>query len=171
MRIKPEPTFRLTVLPFGVFNIPTCSKACWDKLCESLDLNDGAGLTEVLKGLIPKLPESTPMSIKQRIGTDYREKVEEYCEQLKDLYEVPSKVDFEHDDKPIKLPITTYGESIVKDHTGFNFDEIDKLSVLEYRMLLADAVKLRILRRSDGKGAEYLQECYNSMHQISTLWD
>ncbi len=38
-------------------------------------------------------------------------------------------------------------------------------------MLLADAVKFKVLNRADGKGKEFLNECYDFMHRKSNLFD
>ena len=41
------------------------------------------------------------------------------------------------------------------EHSGLSFDKIAELDILDFRMLLADAVKYRVLNRSDGKGREF----------------
>ncbi|UKI16004.1 MAG: hypothetical protein L6V87_09935 [Ruminococcus sp.] len=73
----------------------------------------------------------------------YIKAVNDYCEDFADIYGIPDKPDFEHDEEETKLPVLTFGERIVREHTGFDFDRINELDILDYKLLLADACKIK----------------------------
>ena len=100
----------------------------------------------------------------------YREAVEKYCEDNIDIFGLPKSFGMDSGEE-CRLPVITYGERLVYEHSGLSFDKIAELDILDFRMLLADAVKYRVLNRSDGKGREFLNECYDFMHRRSTLFE
>lgn len=98
----------------------------------------------------------------------YTALIKQYREDNMDLLCIPKKEDFgvPSEDVP-KFPIMTNGERLVYEHTGLNFAEQNELPITEYWLLLADAVKLRILSAPEGK--DRLDEYYYDMHRINTM--
>lgn len=174
MNILPyeKPLIKVSGGIFGMIGIPICSKADWDFLIYAVALKQQKTLSEAVRRLGLQLPEHTPQKLLESILVQYRDAVEEYCESNMDIFNIPENLDFDTmNEEKLKLPILTFGESMVREHTGFDFEKINQLDILDYRMLLADAMKLKMLRRADGKGKEYLNECYNCMHKISNMFD
>ena len=165
-----KPVFNVPLPPVGRIRVPVCSKSVWDTLIISLSGNDDM-LRMAAKLLFANIPDDMPAASLREFTEGYISGIEEYCKENADIFMIPEKPDFEHDEVPLKLPIMTFGESVVKEHTGFDFDRISELDILDYRMLLADACKLRMLRRADGKGREYLNECYDFMHGVSDIFE
>lgn len=165
-----KPVFKIPLIPVGMMSVPVCSKGIWDALIFSR-CGKGEMLRKTAKALCKDIPDNMPLSSLREFADRYIDCVNEYCKANCDFFSLPEKPDFEHDEEPLKLPVLTTGENLVKEHTGFDFDRINELDILDYRTLLADACKLRILRRADGKGREYLNECYDFMHKNSNLFD
>lgn len=118
-------------------------------------------------GILSKYTDAplTPM-IAEMISEQYMSQLRKYRADNMDFLEVPAQTDFsavgEHAEK---LPCMTAAEHIVYEHTGLDFARQCELPVTEYWLLLADAVKMRILSREDGE--EYLEQCWHDMHRIS----
>ncbi|MCM1525561.1 MAG: hypothetical protein NC120_14035 [Ruminococcus sp.] len=164
-----KPVFKISVPPLGVKSVPICSKGIWDRLLMSAVSDSEKDIRKSAEAL-SDFPENVPVSLLKKFICDYRESVEAYCEMNKDIFMIPEKPDFENDDEKIRLPVITFCENIVAEYTGFDFDRINELDILDYRMLLADACKLKILRRADGEGKKYLNECYDYMHRNSNIF-
>jgi hypothetical protein len=119
------------------------------------------------KYALTEIPPFTDTTLNAFIDK-FVEWMNEYRKENMDFLAIPEKETFgkdQHEDT--KLPIITHAENLVYEHSGLNFVQQLDLPITEYWLLLADAVKLRLLQRVDG--IEYLNECYNSMHRISTL--
>lgn len=167
-----KPIFHIPALPYGYIDVGVCSKAQWDRLKAASTAGDTVTLAAVLSQLGVDLPGSAPDMLTESISEAYIMAVEEYCEQHKDIFGIPEKPDFENDEgEELKLPVVTFGERLVYEHSGLDFFQINSLDILDYRMLLADSVKVKCLRREDGKGKEYLNECYDFMHRISNMFE
>jgi len=95
----------------------------------------------------------------------YIDSLKIYKEQNKDLYEVPNRPDFSvqgyvsHELDPVCV-----GEHLVYEYSGVDFIAQLDMSITEYWLIMADAVKTKILTRADGKGREELAKCYEAMH-------
>lgn len=165
-----KPVFKIDVPPLGVKSVPICSKGIWDQLVLSAESDSERDIRRSAEAL-SDFPDHVPVSVLKKFICNYKEIVEKYCDIYKDIFMIPEKPDFESDDnEKIRLPVITFGESVVAEYTGFDFDRINELDILDYRMLLADACKLKILRRADGEGKKYLNECYDYMHQNSNIF-
>lgn len=167
-----KPVFHIPALPYGFIDVGVCSKAQWDRLKAASTAGDTAVLSAVLSHMGVNLPDSTPSMLTEGFAEAYIKAVEAYCERYTDIFGIPEKPDFENDEgEALKLPVMTFGERLVYEHSGLDFFQISCLDILDYRMLLADAVKVKCLRREDGKGKEYLNECYDFMHRISNMFE
>lgn len=166
-----KPVFTLSCPPFGEVRARVCSKGVYDKI--QYLLTTGSGDISEIMGEIPveNLPGNICLTYTTcfEFLTNYRNAVEKYCEENIDIFGIPKKEEFETEE-PVRLPLVTVSERLVYEHTGINFREIDELDILDYRLLLADAMKWRILQRQDGKGREYLNECYDCMHKNSDIF-
>jgi len=160
------PSFVLSCPPLGNIRAEVCRKCTYERV------RAGSISDDIISEIADIPPELVNDVTKKAFISSYIDAVEDYIKSNSDIFEIPRKDDFESesDSERLKLPVPTYSERLVYEHTGLNFAQINELNYLEYRMLLADAVKVRILRREDGKGVEYLNECYDCMHQISTLF-
>ncbi len=98
---------------------------------------------------------------------EYLASLKSYREKHIDIMKIPEKTDFTGKSEKPPFPVITYAERLVREHSGLDFERQAELPVTEFWILLADAVKSRILERPDG--IEYLQQCYNDMHRISTI--
>lgn len=166
-----KPIFKINLRPYGIISVPVCSKSTWDTLIYAMSTLNRTKLYEAAKALYPDLPENIPDVSVIVFLDEYMDQVEEYCKINIDIFGIPEKPDFDKTEEKLKLPIITYNTHIVQEYTGLDFERINELDILDFRMLLADAVKVIILRRADGKGTEYLNECYNFMHKISNMFD
>ena len=97
----------------------------------------------------------------------YIEQVRRYREDNMDIMEIPHTTDFGAVPKEDKLPCLTLAEHMVYRYSGIDFTAQLELPVTDYWILLADAAKREIMKRSDRD--EYIEECYNDMHRISTI--
>lgn len=166
-----KPVFTLSCPPFGEVRARVCRKITFDKIAYFLS----GGRAEYDK-IVREIPmQDIPDNFTVTLATafvflsNYRNVVEEYCEKNTDIFGIPQRLDFEDREK-IKLPIVTASERLVREHSGLSFSQINELDILDYRLLLADSVKLNILERADGKGREYLNECYDCMHKNSDIF-
>lgn len=159
------PSFALSCPPLGYIRAEVCRKRTFEQL--KIGGNSEEFFSEIAVDFPPGLINDVT---KKAFISSYIDAVEDYIKNNSDIFEIPHKDDFESDSECLKLPVPTYSERLVYEHTGLNFSEINELNYLEYRLLLAGAVKVRILRREDGKGTEYLNECYECMHKISDLF-
>lgn len=162
-----KPVFPVILPPVGVLEVPVCSKHTWDVI--GIARSD----REIKRaaGLLADIPEGMPAVSLRAFVDGYIKAVNEYCDAAVDIYGIPDKPDFEHDEEETRLPVLTFGEHIVREHTGFDFDRINELDILDYKLLLADACKLKILGRSDGSGKQYLNECWEYMHRKSSIFE
>ncbi len=162
-----KPVFPVTLPPVGIINVPVCSKHTWDVI------NIARSGREIKRAayLLAEIPEDMPIQSLCEFVSGYIKAVNDYCEDFADIYGIPDKPDFEHDEEETKLPVLTFGERIVREHTGFDFDRINELDILDYKLLLADACKIKILGRSDGSGKAYLNECWEFMHRKSSIFE
>ncbi|MBP3266725.1 MAG: hypothetical protein J6M07_00140 [Ruminococcus sp.] len=107
----------------------------------------------------------TPMTAAQFL-IDFVKALDDLREQNMDVMKLPEREDFRAHER-VKLPCLTSGERLVYEHSGIDFERQSELLITEYWILLADAMKVRILAQPEGTG--YLNECYMSMHRINTL--
>ena len=132
---------------------------------------DRKALSSILAAITPEAKLSViGITGAVKLIKTYREAVEKYCEDNIDIFGLPKSFGMDSGEE-CRLPVVTYAERLVYEHSGLPFDKISELDILDFRMLLADAVKYRVLNRSDGKGKEFLNECYDFMHRRSTLFE
>lgn len=134
-----KPVFPVALPPVGIINVPVCSKHTWDVI------NIARSGREIKRAayLLAEIPEDMPIQSLCEFVSGYIKAVNDYCEDFADIYGIPDKPDFEHDEEETKLPVLTFGERIVREHTGFDFDRINELDILDYKLLLADACKIK----------------------------
>ncbi|MGN1090591.1 MAG: hypothetical protein ACI4Q6_09355 [Huintestinicola sp.] len=162
--------FILTIPPFPAVIVGICTENEYERIKLALDAKHESSLRELCRAIGADFPESTPIGICEAALGKYVEGIDKYCRERMDLYEIPKlPVFFEEqpDEEELRMPIITIAENAIHEYTGLDFREIGELDVLTYRMYLADAIKLRILRRKDGKGKEYLNKCYDAMHALA----
>lgn len=114
--------------------------------------------------------EMLPMteSTGEKFIDDYITALKEYREKNADLLAVPEKVNFSgKSEYDIDFPILTHADNMVYQHSGLTIMQQTDISIVEYWLLLADAVKIKLC--STEKGREYLHDCYMDMHKISTI--
>lgn len=117
--------------------------------------------------LLTEMPPFTESTFTAFIG-EFARQMKQYRQDNMDYLAIPERETFGKDEcEDIKLPIITSADHLVYKHTGLDFAAQLELPITEYWLLLADAIKQRMLQRTDG--AEYLNDCYNSMHKVSTL--
>ncbi len=166
-----KPVFTLSCPPFGEVRAGVCRKITYDRIEIFLKGGGAARVHEIMREILPELKfEDITFSTAFVFLTAYKNAIDEYCERNKDIFEVPERVDFSEEKEKLKLPVVTSAERLVHEHSGLNFAEIKELDILDFKMLLADSVKISILSRMDGKGREYLNECYDCMHQNSSIF-
>ena len=108
---------------------------------------------------LPPLTESTA----DKFIDDVIEVLKKYRDKNIDVLGVPKKNDYSiGEDNKSEFPILTHADNLVYIHSGLNFVQQRDISIIEYWLLLADAVKLRLSETE--KGREYLQDCYVDMH-------
>lgn len=164
-----KPVFTLSCPPFGEVRARACRKIIFDEIVYFLS-GGGTDHGRLIKEIaVDKLPDNISLATAAVFLNAYRNAVEEYCEENIDIFGIPRKLDFEEHEK-IKLPVITASERLVHEHSGLDLFRINELDILDYRLLLADSVKLNILERADGKGKEYLNECYDCMHKNSDIF-
>lgn len=166
-----KPVFTLSCPPFGEVRAGVCRKITYDRIEFFLNGGGAARVREIMREILPELDfEDVTFSTAFVFLRAYKEAIEDYCQKNTDIFAVPEKVDFSEEKVQIKLPIITASERLVHEHSGLSFAEINELDILDYRILLADSVKVNILSRPDGKGREYLNECYDCMHKNSDIF-
>lgn len=114
-------------------------------------------------GVVPLTPDMKAGFIER-----YIEQIDTFRKVNMDYLEIPSKTDFSGKTaKTSKLTSLTYAEHAVYKYSGLDFIKQMDLSIIEYWLIMADCIKSELLKSDDGK--DYLDECYNDMHQVSTI--
>jgi len=168
MNILPfdTPTFRIVIpLPRVAIIVKTPSKADYYRMVASTDKK---GMAEYM---LRKYGDRWDIPFTEVMATafisSFVKALDEYRDHNMDVMKIPEQIDFMSVDREIKMPCLTSGERLVYEHSGLDFIQQNELPVTEYWILLADAVKMRIMQRSDSD--EYLEQCYQDMHRINTL--
>lgn len=161
MNILPfrPPKFNIEIpAPHTVITLDTPSKG------DFYALLGGGDAVEILK----KYTDVPLTAIIARIAANqYIEQLQKYRDTNMDIMEIPHTTDFGAVPKEDKLPCLTLGEHMVYMYSGIDFAAQLALPVTDYWVLLADAAKREIMKRSDRE--KYLTDCYSDMHKISTL--
>lgn len=162
------PVFTVSFAPYGDVRVKPCSKDIFEGVILALRNVDIDAIVSYTSAIIEEMPCSKPLVSSCRAFLNrYLDALNDYCENEIDLLRLPERLEFGTDEKPkLLMPIHTFEEYLVHSHTGLNFNEIGKLDILTYRFYAAEALKINILKRADGTGTEYLNECYKYMHQI-----
>ena len=160
------PTFRIAIpLPHVAVIVKTPSKADYYRMVASTDKK---GMTEYM---LRKYGDRWDIPFTEVMATafisSFVKDLDDYRSLNMDVMKIPEQIDFMSVDREIKMPCLTSGERLVYEHSGLDFIQQNELPVTEYWILLADAIKMRIMQRSDSD--EYLEQCYQDMHRINTL--
>ena len=172
-------TFRVSFEPYGIYNLKPCKKNIYDFIVSVITAEKPKS-KDIIKGvemLIDDMPCKTPIIGACRVFLyNYVKTVADYCKANFEKYMIPEHLDVpsgnidedgEEKKEPLRFPIYTYGEGMVRDYTGYDFDKIQNLSVLEYKFYEAEAYKISVLKRVDGTGTQFLNECYDYMNEMS----
>lgn len=166
-------TFTVNFEPYGTFSVKPCKKYVYDYIVSVLNANDKIGIIEGVKKIVD-LPCNVPIIGACRVFLlNYVTAIQEYCKAHYEKYAIPEHLDVpgsseeEEKKEPLRFPIYTYGEGMVRDYTGYDFDKIQNLSVLEYKFYEAEAYKISVLKRVDGTGTQFLNECFDYMNEMS----
>lgn len=159
--------------PYGDVDCNVCSVEMWEQLSKALCLDDAAEYLRITATVIKDIPCRMPLKSSCKVFLqNYVKAIENYCDVNMDMLKPPELVEFDFDfetkknDTKLLMPVFTYDEHLVSSYTGLTFKEISELDIITYRLYLADALKVNILKRADGTGTEYLNKCYRYMHQI-----
>lgn len=160
--------------PYGDVDCNICSVELWEQMSKALCFDNAAEYLRITAAVIKDMPCRMPLvSSCRAFLRNYVKAIENYCDANIDMLKPPELVEFDFDfDKKdpnndkLLMPVFTYDEHLVSRYTGLSFNEIAGLDIITYRLYLADALKVNILKRADGTGTEYLNKCYRYMHQI-----
>lgn len=165
-----KPVFTLSCPPFGEVRAGVCRKISYDKILLFMQ-GKSVCFKEIIKEIIPGINENLlTVSGAFVFFRNYIEAVEKYCEENMDIFKAPEHIDFDEDREEIALPVISCPMHIIYEYSGLDFGRINELDILDYRLLLADGIKLKILSRADGRGREILRECYECMHKNSDIF-
>lgn len=166
-----KPVFTLHCPPFGEVRAGVCRKVSYDK---ALLFMQGRiiDFREIIKEIVPDINENLLTVAGAFVFfKNYIEAVENYCEKNMDHFKAPEYFDFDEDREEIALPVISCGLHIIHEYSGLDFERINELDILDYRLLLADGIKMQILSRADGKGRETLRKCCEYMRRDSDIFD
>ena len=62
------------------------------------------------------------------------------------------------DDKGLKYDIETFAEKTIHDYTGYDFDKIENLNLIEYLSYFRDGIIYELSQTEHGR--EYLEKCW-----------
>ena len=168
-------TFNVEFAPYGNYNISPCNKSMWDLLILSVNNNNPKMIIDRVYDLLgDSMPCKTPLiGACRAFIINYISAVDSYCNDNFEKFKIPEHLDFKNaneeedeEKEPLRYPIFTFEEYMVKDYTGLNFNQIAELNILQYKYYAADAQKVNILKRVDGTGTQYLNECYDYMNEM-----
>lgn len=172
-------TFTVDFQPYGTYNIKPCTKADFDFLVSAIA--DTVKSKSVIKGvelLLGELPCKTPIMSACRVFLfNYVTAIQQYCKDNFEKFSIPEHLDLpdanmdedEEKKEPLRYPLYTYEEYLVREYTGYNFREIQALDILTYRFYAAEAYKISVLKRVDGTGTAYLNECFDYMQEMKNF--
>lgn len=157
------PVFEIKVPPYPNVKVASCSKADFDGLTAVLsDTAAAVEIAERLTGTEGISLTSTMVFIREYLGAIYG-----YMKEHPQRFRYPERPSFFHPEdnggEELQMPIPTYENHLIYSYSGIDFQRQRELNVLDYYAYLADAAKAKILSRADGKGVEYLNECYDFM--------
>lgn len=157
------PKFKINILPNFTTELSTPTKSDYFRMVTSVEKLSTARY--IMGRYADTEIPLTPMTAAKFIE-DFVRALDELREQNMDVMKVPEQIDYETP-KQLALPCLTSGERLVYEHSGIDFERQADMLITEYWILLADAMKMKILSRSDG--FDYLEQCYRDMHKINTL--
>ncbi len=173
--------FKTNFEPYGTYSLKPCTKATYDFIAD-VTMSAKPKTSDVVKGvkmLISEMPCKMPIIGSCRVFLyNYVKAVNEYCKAHFEKYAIPEHLDVpegtmgdEDGEKkePLRYPLYSYEECLVKDYTGYNFREIQELDILTYKFYAAEAYKVAVLKRVDGTGTTYLNECYDYMKEMQNF--
>lgn len=172
-------TFDVNFEPYGNFRAKPCSKYTYDFVVDVIT-SARVKSTDILKGvdMLIERPCKTPIIGACRVFLyNYITAINNYCKAnfekfaIPEHLDVPEGMDVEEEEKrePLRYPLYTYEEHLVREYTGFNFKEIQELDILIYKFYAAEAYKVAVLKRVDGTGTAYLNECYDYMKEMQNF--
>lgn len=175
-----EVTFNVDFQPYGSYTLAPCTKADFDFIV-SVITDANVKSKDVIKGveiLINDLPCTPIISACRVFLYQYVQAIIGYCDAHFEKYKIPEHLDVpdanmdgedEEKKEPLRYPLYTYEEYLVREYTGFNFKEIQALDIMTYKFYAAEAYKISVLKRVDGTGTAYLNECYDYMQEMKNF--
>lgn len=173
-------TFKVNFEPYGTYDIQPCSKYVYDFVVDVI-MSAEAKSSDIVRGvdMLITRPCKTPILGACRVFLyNYIKNINEYCKAHFEKYAIPEHLnvpegtmdeDGEEKKEPLRYPLYSYEEYLVKDYTGYNFKEIQGLDILTYKFYAAEAYKVAVLKRVDGTGTTYLNECYDYMKEMQNF--
>lgn len=174
-------TFRVSFQPYGVYNLKPCKKSIYDFIVAVITAEKPKSKDIVMgvEMLIDEMPCKTPIIGACRVFLyNYVQAVVDYCKANFSKYMIPEHLDVPDGDingegeekkEPLRYPIYSYEEYMVREYTGYNFKDIQNLDILTYKFYAAEAYKVAVLKRVDGTGTTYLNECYDYMNEMQNF--
>lgn len=156
-----KPILKIDVPTVAVIPCRTCTIAQYKKLRR---LENAADVLKAVS-LADKLPDILLNTAVYIWAEKYIEAIEDYCSNNVDWLAVPS--DGTEDAKRAKLEVFTAADKLVADYARLSFRELQSVDVIDYRLLLADAVKHNIYKNKED-AVDYLNGCYCNMHDMFT---
>lgn len=153
-----KPIFRVDVPLVGVIPCRSCSVIVYRRLC--CGAYTAEDIKEIIYGDIPPLIHSTlTILIKKYISAldDYRKK---NC----DILAVPD--DGNVPEEKCRLGVSTFYDHCVYEYSGIDIERINDMDIIDYWLLLSDAVKLMVLKNKQ-EPEKYLNGCWCYMHDKS----
>lgn len=151
----PKPIFRVDVPAAGVISCRSCSVLVYRRLC--CGAYTAADISGIIIGDVPPLIHST-LTI---FVKNYIKALDDYRKRNCDILAVPD--DGSVPEEKCRLGVSTFYDHCVYEYSGFDFERINELDIIDYWLLLADSVKLMVLKNKQ-EPEKYLNGCWCYMH-------
>lgn len=157
-----KPVFKINVPAAGEISCRTCTVGTYRRF--EYGTFNKADLGSVILGEMPPFLISTKIIFVK----NYVEAIEKYCDENCDILRVPE--DGNPPEKKCKLNVNTFYDHCVFQYSGIDFERINFMDIIDYKMLLSDSVKLMILQNKI-EPVDYLNGCWCYMHDKATIDD
>lgn len=164
MRLLPItlPQFKIEVPLIGTFLFSVCTVGEY----KQLKMQDSVRQIFEKLASTENLPDSMLHSSIEIWRIKYIEAVESYIESQKDCLCVPT--DGSVGEEKCMFPVLTMEEKMFCDYTGLNFLQMNEINYIDYRLIVADAAKLNVIKNKTD-GIKYLNSCYGYMFDRFSL--
>ncbi len=150
-----KPEFKIDVPLTGVISCRTCTVGTYRRLkCGTFDPEDIKG---IIIGELPSFLHSTLVIFIRK----YIAEIDKFCDENCDALKIPDNG--EPPEKRCRLNINTFYDHCVYSYSGIDFERINDMNIIDYRLILSDSVKLMILQNKKDP-VEYLNSCWCYMH-------